>query len=87
MPMYEYADPETGVRVELRRTVEDRNKDIILKRVGSVPQRLSIHGLGPSESQQFDADILRSYYHKEEREGSRFQAAHTKQQIRDAWSE
>ena len=87
MPLYEYYDPETNVRVELRRSVDDRNKDIVLKRVTDVPERLHVHVHGQTASQQFDADILRGYYQKEQRDGSRFQSSFTKEQIKDAWKE
>jgi hypothetical protein len=42
-PLYEYADPETGVRVELRRPVDD-HKPIVLIRDKTVPDRVTIYG-------------------------------------------
>ena len=88
MPLYEYSDPETGIRIELRRHVEDRDKPIVLRRERNIPDRLSIHGLGPTQEQQFDADILRGWYACEQQQGSRLQTGEfTKEQIKKAWSE
>lgn len=86
MPLYEYSDPETGVRIEIRRPVDDRNKPIVLNREKTVPDRVSIHGLEPSVEEDFDARILKGYLRKEEREGSRFNGGgFTKAQIAKAW--
>jgi hypothetical protein len=86
MPLYEYSDPETGVRIELQRKVEDRNKDIVLKRTKSVPERVTIHGLGPTPSQEFNADILNGWY-AEQQYGTRLQTGEfTKEEIKKAWT-
>jgi hypothetical protein len=88
MPLYEYADPETGVKVELRRPVEARNEPIVLRRTKSVPDRVSIHGFEPTESESFDAGIVKALHRKEEREGSRFRCAEfSKAQLKKAWME
>lgn len=85
MPLYAYVDPETGVAVELRRPVEDRDKPIVLRRAKSVPDRIGILGFGPSEDQTFSNRMLRQYHRKEEREGSRFRSSYSKKQIQKAW--
>jgi hypothetical protein len=88
MPLYEYADPETGVRVELRRPVDDRNKPIVLARVKTVPDRVGILGFEPTESESFDTGIVKALYRKEEREGSRFKCGEfSKAQLKKAWME
>lgn len=85
MPLYEYYDPETNTRIELSRPVADRNKDIVLKRASTVPDRIAIQGVGLNAMQQFDNDILRAYYQKEQRDGSRWQSTHSKAQVKAAW--
>jgi len=88
MPLYEYSDSETGVRIELRRTVEDRDKPIVLKREKTIPDRLSICGLGPTPEQAFSADILNGWYAREQQQGSKMDTGEfTKDQIKKAWSE
>lgn len=86
MPLYEYYDPETNTRIELSRPVADRNKDIVLKRASTVPEKISIHGKGPTAEQQFNNDVLRAYYKKEQKDGSRWQSAHSKAQVKEAWT-
>jgi hypothetical protein len=88
MPLYEYSDPETGITVELTRRVEDRNRPIVLRRMKSVPDRVCLFGLGPTQEQQFNADILNGWYRNEEKAGSRLLTGEfTKDQIKKAWSE
>jgi hypothetical protein len=88
MPLYEYADPETGVRVELRRPVEDRNKPIILIRDKAVPDRVTIYGFEPTEAAVYDAGIVKALHRKEEREGSRFRCGEfSKSQLKKVWME
>lgn len=88
MPIYEYSDPETGVRVEIRRPVEARNKPIILSRTKTVPDRISIHGFESSEEEQYDAGIVKALYRKEEREGSRFRCEEfSKKKLKEVWLE
>lgn len=86
MPLYAYEDPETGVKIEIRRAVKDRSKPIILRRLKTVPDRLAVVGLGPTADQEFNARIKRSFHKKEEREGSRFRSEHSKKKINQAWS-
>lgn len=88
MPLYAYTDEETGVTIELNRKVEDRDKPIVLVRASKVPDRITIHGLEPSPEQDFDTKILKAYYRKEEKEGSRFNGGEfTKSQIKKAWTQ
>jgi hypothetical protein len=88
MPLYEYADPETGVRVELRRPVDDRNKPILLTRTKTVPDRVGILGFEPTESESFDSGIVKALHRKEEREGSRFKCAEfSKNALKKVWME
>jgi hypothetical protein len=87
-PLYEYSDPGTGVKVELRRPVDDRNKPIVLIRDKTVPDRVTVHGLEPSESESFDTGIVKALHRKEEREGSRFKCAEfSKAQLKKVWME
>lgn len=85
MPVYHYFDEETGLRIDVRRTVADRNKPITLKRDGSVPNRLSVIVPGATESGDFNRKMLRAYHKKEEREGARFKSEHSKEKIKAAW--
>ena len=87
MPLYEYSDPETGVKVELARPVEDRNKEIILKRLKDIPDSLVVFGSQPTEEQSFDKKILEGYYRKEEQEGSRFRSGYSKKTIAKVFAE
>lgn len=87
MPLYEYSDPETGIRIEISRKVEDRNKDIVLKRTKTVPDRISIYGLDPTPSQQHDKEVLAGWYRQEQLQGSKLNTAEfTKEQIKQAWT-
>jgi hypothetical protein len=85
-PLYEYHDPHTGVNVELRRPVEERDTPIVLTRKSNIPQRVAIVGVAPTEEQAFDASIKAAYYKKEEKEGSRFKSGYSKKQLKEAWS-
>ena len=88
MPLYEYNDADTGVRIEINRKVEDRNKPIVLMRTKTVPDNLTIYGLGPTPDQAFNNSVMEGWYAAEQREGSRLNTAEfTKQQIKEAWSE
>lgn len=86
MPIYAYEDAETGVKVELRRPVEDRDKPIVLTRAKTVPDRVAVMGIGPNESEEFSRRMLRQYHRKEERQGSRFSSGFSKKEIKQAWS-
>lgn len=92
MPIYEYHNPETDVTVDMHRSVEDRNKPVYIDgllfvRVSTVPARVSIHGVGPSEGERFDQNILQAYYKKEQKEGSRFKSGYSKNQLAKAWKQ
>jgi hypothetical protein len=86
MPLYAYEDPETGVKIEIRRPVKDRGKPIVLRRLKTVPDRLAVVGLGPTSDQEFNARIKRNLHKKEEREGSRFKSGYSKKTLSKAWS-
>lgn len=69
------------------RKVEERNKPLAFTRI-TVPSTITIHGFEPSEAEAFDKTMLRNFYKKEEKEGSRFRCGEfTKQQIKDAWTD
>jgi hypothetical protein len=88
VPLYSYKDEATGVRVELRRPVEERNNPIVLIRESSVPDRVTIYGFEPTEAEVYDAGIVKALYRKEEKEGSRFRCAEfSKAQLKKAWME
>lgn len=85
-PLYAYEDEGgTGLKVELRRPVADRDKPIVLTRTKTVPDRVAVMGIGPNESQEFNRRMLRQYHRKEEREGSRFKSEHSKETIKKLW--
>jgi hypothetical protein len=87
MPIYEYSDEATGVRVELWRPVEIRNEPIVLKRTKLIPDSISIHGLEPGEAETFDNSIVRALYKKEQREGNDFRGCQefSKKKLKDVW--
>lgn len=87
MPIYEYSDESTGVRVELWRPVEKRNEPILLTRDKTVPDRISIHGLEPSAEQSFDNNIVRALYRKEQKEGNDFRGCSefSKKKLKEVW--
>jgi hypothetical protein len=65
-----------------------RNQPIVLWRSKWIPDKVSIHGIGPTQEQQFNADIMKGWYAAEQKEGSRFNGGEfTKEQIKKAWSE
>ena len=85
MPVYPYFDEETGLRIDVRRKVEDRNKPITLKRDGSVPNRVGVIIPGATEAGDFNRTMLKAYHRKEEREGSRYKSEHSKRVTKRAW--
>jgi hypothetical protein len=86
MPLYEFYNEETGMRLLVPRKVEERNRPLEFARV-TVPSTISIHGFEPSEAEAFDENILRQFHRKEEKEGSRFACGEfTKTQIKEAWT-
>ena len=85
-PLYAYEDVGgTGLKLELRRPVADRDKPILLTRTKTVPDRLAVVGTGPSDPQRFNNKMLKQYHRKEEREGARFRSDFSKEQIKKAW--
>lgn len=87
MPLYEYSDAETGVRIEISRKVEDRNNPIVLVRSKTVPDRVSILGFGLTPNQQYNKDILAGWYAQEQKQGSKLNTAEfTKEQIKKIWT-
>lgn len=87
MPLYEYHDPETGVRVELSRHVEDRNKPIVLMRTKNIPDRLAVFGSQPTPEQSYDREILQGYYRQEQEQGCRFRSKYTKKHLAKVYAE
>ena len=94
MPLYEYVNPVTGETIELRRAVEDRNKPVLKDgiawpRFGRVPKRLAVILPGPTPEEKFKTEVLRGYYDREQKLGSRFhyngRDGLTKKQIAEIW--
>ena len=87
MPIYEYSDQATGVRVELWRPVDNRNDPIVLTRDKTVPDRISIHGLEPSAEQTFDSNIIQALYKKEQKHGTDFRGCEqfSKKKLKEVW--
>lgn len=86
MPIYEYYHPATGVRVEARRAIAERDLPPAPGFVRcTVPSRVSPPGTRLSAPSMRDG-VLRGYYQQEQRAGSRFQSAFTKDQIKAAWN-
>jgi hypothetical protein len=87
MPIYTYEDQEAGIKIDLRRPVEDRNKPIVLKRMKDIPDRVGVMVRGGhTEDTSFNSRILKSHYKQEQEQGSRFRSTYTKNQIKEAWS-
>lgn len=87
MPAYAYTllNAETGEllgEVTLATPVESRDMVRIVRRM--VPERIAIGGTAKGVVER--NNMLRAYHRKEEREGSRFKSAFTKQQIKEAWT-
>jgi hypothetical protein len=90
VPIYEYYNSQTDVTIEVHRSVADRNRPVEMDglffvRATTVPSRISIHGVEPSADEQFDQNILKSYYKKEQSEGSRFRSGYSKKQLAKTW--
>ncbi len=82
MPLYEFIDPETGVTAEVVRSVEDRDKPLILRR-RSVPSRIGVVAGGiPVES--FNDTIRKAYYEVEQEKGSRTRFGHSANTIKSS---
>jgi len=80
MPAYEFLIPEAGQVIELIRPVRDRDKPIEFVRK-QVPSRLGVMAAGTPEPTMSEK-LLKSYYKLEEQQGSRFQSAFSKKQIK-----
>ena len=92
MPIYEYHNPQTDVTIDLHRSVEDRNKPVTIDgllfvRRTTVPSKVAIHGLGPSEEEAFDANVRRAYYKKEIKEGTHFRSGYSKKKLAETWKQ
>lgn len=86
MPVYAYEDKAAGLRIELRRPVADRDKPIVLERAKNIPDRVTVVVPGATEAGDFNQRMIRAHHKKEEREGSRFRSAFSKETIKHVWS-
>lgn len=88
MPVYQYEDSRNGSVIELERPVAKRDKvPSHLKRF-SVPQKLTLVGVGdpsPEPGSDHVKNIMKGYYKYEQRLGSRFKSSYTADQVRRAW--
>lgn len=86
MPIYEYHHPVTGECIEARRSLAERDQppapDFIRR---TVPSRVSPIATRPAPPSMRDG-VLRGYYQQEQRDGSRFRSAFTKDRIKAAWN-
>jgi len=85
MPAYTYYDEETGLRIDVRRKVDDRNKPIVLRRFKSIPDRVGVLVPGATPEWDFNKRVLKGYHKLEERDGSRFRSEHSKKKISRVW--
>lgn len=91
MPIYTYENREAGLKVDLYRSVDERNDPVYLNghmliRSSFVPERVGVLIPGASQDDSFNSRIMQSHYKKEQAEGSRFRSSYTKDQIKEAWS-
>jgi hypothetical protein len=91
MPLYTYENRAAGVKVDLYRSVEDRNKPITYKgvrltRASFIPDRVGLLIPGATEDRSFNDRMIRSHYQAEQLEGSRFKSSYTKKQIKEIWA-
>ena len=88
MPVYQYRNTQNGGVVELERRVDERDKvPANLKRF-SVPQKLTLVGVGdpsPEPGSDHVKNIMKGYYKYEQRLGSRFKSSYSADQVRRAW--
>jgi len=86
MPLYEYVNKATGVRVSYYRPIAERDRPLLLEfeRI-TVPSSVNVIG-GAADPSQIQNTILKSYYKEECNAGSRFKSRFTKEQIKKAWS-
>ena len=94
-PLYEYCDAGGHV-IELRRSVKERNQSIridgrIYHRSRFIPARVGVILPGPTPEQQFNAQVRKGYYDREQKLGSHFnytgRCGLNKQQLSDLWSD
>ena len=93
MPLYEYRD-NAGNVIELRRPVEERNHSVVVEgrlyhRHRFIPARVAVILPGPTPDQQFNREVRRGYYAREQEEGSRFKNREglNKKQLAELWSD
>ena len=87
MPIYQYEDTRNGSVVELEKTVAERDSvPRYLKRF-SVPQRLSLVGVGEPLDNPLgvnQTNLMKGYYRQEQKLGSRFKSRYTPDHIKRA---
>jgi hypothetical protein len=87
MPIYQYEDTRNGSVVELEKPVAERDSvPGYLKRF-SVPQRLSLVGVGEPLDNPLgvnQTNLMKGYYRQEQKLGSRFKSRHTPDSIKRA---
>lgn len=82
MPLYEYIHEETGATLEMVRPISLRDAGVPpgFKRVPTVPGVIVAHRMPNS----LEENLRQGYYEREQREGSRFNPAHSIAQIKEA---
>jgi hypothetical protein len=87
MPIYQYEDTRNGSVVELEKPVAERDSvPRYLKRF-SVPQRLSLVGVGEPLDNPLgvnQTNLMKGYYRQEQKLGSRFKSRYTPDSIKRA---
>lgn len=87
MPVYQYEDTRNGSVVELEKTVAERDSvPRYLKRF-SVPQRLTLVGVGEPLDNPLgvnQTNLMKGYYRQEQKLGSRFRSQYTPDHIKRA---
>ena len=87
MPVYQYEDTRNGSVVELEKTVAERDSvPRYLKRF-SVPQRLTLVGVGEPLDNPLgvnQTNLMKGYYRQEQKLGSKFKSRYTPDQIKRA---
>jgi hypothetical protein len=87
MPVYQYEDTRNGSVVELEKAVADRDSvPRYLKRF-SVPQRLTLVGVGEPLDNPLgvnQTNLMKGYYRQEQKLGSKFKSRYTPDQIKRA---
>ena len=87
MPIYQYEDTRNGSVVELEKPVADRDSvPRYLKRF-SVPQRLTLVGVGEPLDNPLgvnQTNLMKGYYRQEQKLGSKFKSRYTPDQIKRA---